>query len=67
MGEWKKYIDEPEKKLYNKKEPGYNMVSQYLEAVLNAPYMNILLLLMEVDLMKQWVPLTTEAKILNQY
>lgn len=38
-----------------------------MEATLEAPYTNVLLLLREVDLMKKWVPMIMDVKIMNEY
>ncbi len=38
-----------------------------MEVVIDAPYQNVIILLREADLLKNWVPLVTESDIINNY
>lgn len=64
---WDLFVTEEHKKIYFRKEPGFKVVTQYLESVINAPYKNVIALLMEVDLFKEWIPMLSEAKIRHQH
>lgn len=58
-------MDEPTKKVYYKKEEGKNFITQYVEAVIEAPIINILLLSNEGDLHSTWIPNMASAKIIR--
>lgn len=53
---WTKHLDQPDKKVYYKKEEGKNFITQYVETIIDAPIMNVLLLSNEGDLHETWIP-----------
>lgn len=42
-------------------------MSIYLEGIVNAPMINLMALLCEVDLFKEWVPLMKKANLVGEY
>ncbi|CDW91570.1 UNKNOWN [Stylonychia lemnae] len=64
---WNYYINEPKKKLFFRNEPGFKIVTQQIEAIIEAPYENIVLLLREADLLKHSVPLLAVSEVKNAY
>eukprot|EP00347_Sterkiella_histriomuscorum_P009600 403340587 len=64
---WTQFVTEGKKKIFFRKEQGNKVVTQYLEAVIDAPYQNIALLLRAIELYKEWVPLLSEIKLLGKF
>eukprot|EP00347_Sterkiella_histriomuscorum_P015032 403358564 len=62
---WIKHLDEEGRKVYYKKEEGRNFITQYVEAIIDAPLINILLLSNEGDLHSTWIPNMSDAKIVK--
>ncbi|CDW71742.1 UNKNOWN [Stylonychia lemnae] len=60
---WDQHVNEPDKKIFYKKEKGNNIITQYIEAVLYSPLMNSLILSNEVDLHSSWIPNVGQSKL----
>ena len=56
-------MDSPNRKLYTTREKGFSFVTQSLEGVIDATYFNIMIMLLNIDLMKTWIPFLTQAEI----
>lgn len=59
-------MDEPNKKLYTKQEEGMKFLTTYMESIVNTNYINILSLLHEIDLLKDWAPMVEESRIIGK-
>lgn len=57
MSDWNKQTDNDHTKIYYRQEEGLPGITLYLEAVINAPLLNLFAVLGEVQLFKEWVPM----------
>ena len=64
--DWIMFIDLPEYKIYYRYEPGQPICSLYLERVINAPVINLMALLAEAQLYKEWVPMTSKSEVISK-
>ncbi len=62
---WLVYWDLPEYKIYYKFEAGSYLCSLYLEKVIDAPMINLMAVLAEAQLYKDWVPMTRKSEIIG--
>ncbi len=55
---WTKFSDKGDSKIYYKQEEGVKSLTLYLEDVIEAPLINLFAILGEVQLFKNWIPMT---------
>jgi len=67
MPNWIRHTDKPEKKIYYRHEEGVKSMSLYIEGVIDAPLMNLLLVLAEVELFKTFIPMIKESRMEGDY
>ena len=63
---WTKFSDKETQKIYYKQEAGLNQLTLYLEQVIEAPLINLFAILGEVQLFKNWVPMTKQSDIISE-
>lgn len=61
MNNWNKHTDKPDKKIYYRQEQGVKALTLYIEALYECPMINLVSILAEVGLFKEWIPLTKNA------
>lgn len=66
MRGWTKHTDKEHRKVYYKHEKDLQGITIYLEAVIEAPMINLFTVIGEVGLFKHWVPITKESKIIGE-
>lgn len=64
MSKWTKFLDKPEQKIYYKKEEGLAPITCFIEGIINAPMINVLAVVGEVEHFKEWMPITPVSDIL---
>lgn len=67
MKGWNKHTDKEDYKIYYRQEEGLKIISLFIEGIINAPLINIMALLAEVDLFNEWVPLCKESKLVGEF
>ena len=60
---WTRHKDTPEVKIFYKQENGFSNMTLYMEKVIRAPLINVLAILAEAQLMRQWVPLMKRSEL----
>jgi hypothetical protein len=63
---WTKFSDKGDSKIYYKQEPGVKSLTLYLEDVIEAPMINLFAILGEVQLFKNWIPMTKQTDIIGE-
>jgi hypothetical protein len=63
---WTRFQDTPEAKIYYKKEDGYSCVTCFLETAIDASVYQTAAIFAEVELFKDWAPITPESKKLTE-
>lgn len=63
---WTRFADKSELKIYYKKEEGLSPVTCYIEGIINAPIMDVLTIMGEVDMYKNWMPITPISIVLKE-
>lgn len=66
IGSWTKFVDKTDQKIYYKKEEGLSPVTCYIEGMINAPMLDVLTIVGEVDMFKEWMPITPVSDILRE-
>jgi hypothetical protein len=66
MKGWVLKVDEPDKKVYYKQEPGIKLMSMMCECIVNAPLVNVMARYSENDLFKSWMPNIAECTMLKE-
>lgn len=64
--EWTRYYDLPEYKIYYRYTPGQPLCGIYLERVIEAPLVNLMAVLAEAQLYKNWVPMTKKSELISK-
>lgn len=64
--DWVIFIDKPDYKIWYRYEPGQPICSLYLERVFHAPIINLMAVLAEAQLYKEWVPMTSSSEVLSK-
>ena len=60
---WNVYKDLPLEKIYYRFEGASSLCSLYLEKVITAPIINVMAVLAEAQLYKEWVPTTKRSEV----
>lgn len=66
VGSWTKFVDKPEQKIYYRKEENLSPITCYIEGVIDAPMMNIIAIMAEVEQYKNWLPITPISTVLKE-
>ena len=66
MSSWTKFLDKPEQKIYYRKEDNLSPVTCYMEGLVNAPMINIVSIIGEVESFKDWMPITPVSDIIHE-
>lgn len=66
MPNWIRFSDKPDYKLFYRQEPGFPGITLYMEGVIKAPLMNMFAVLAEVQLFKDWIPMTKKSELLGE-
>ena len=66
IDKWTKFVDKADQKIYYKKEEGLSPVTCYIEGVINAPLINVITIMGEVELFKNWMPITPVSEVLKE-
>ena len=62
---WIKHSEKANGKVYYRQEPGLKGLTVYLEGVVNAPIMNLLAVISEIELFKEWLPVIKQSQMLH--
>ena len=62
---WTQFQSNDEARIYYKMEDGLSCVTTYLETEVDAPLLNILSVIAEVDMFKEWAPITPVSDVLK--
>jgi len=60
------YVNKPDKKVLYKKEEGLDPITVYIEGTIKAPAINLIAVMAEIDLFKEWVPDTEISEIIKE-
>ena len=52
-------------KIYYKLEAGFNNCTLYMEKIINAPMINLMAVLAEAQLYKDWIPMTRKSEVIG--
>lgn len=66
MSAWTRFVDKPDQKIYYKKEDGLSPLTCYVEGIINAPMINVVNIMGEVEHFKDWMPITPVSNILKE-
>ena len=66
LGSWTKFIDKPEQKIYFRKEENLSPLTCYIEGIIDAPMLDIVTIMAEVESYKDWLPITPVSIVLKE-
>jgi hypothetical protein len=66
MRDWTRHTDTPQQKIYYRQEKGQKTLTLYLEGLIKAPIINVVSIFAEVQLLKEWVPLTKVSDLIGE-
>ena len=62
---WTVYKDQEELKIKYKLEQGFANCTLYMEKVIQAPMLNLMAVLAEAQLYKEWIPMTKKSEVIG--
>ena len=66
MRDWTRHTDKEKIKVFYKQEKSLKTITIYLEGVVEAPMIHLFSVMGEVELFKNWVPLTKKSNLLGE-
>lgn len=66
LNSWTKFFEKGDQKIYYKKEEGLSSLTCFMEGMINAPMINVATILGEVELYKEWLPITPVSDIIKE-
>ena len=66
MADWTRYVDTETRKIYWKQENGLKSITVFMEAIYDAPLINLVSILGEIQFFKEWVPMCRQSDLLGE-